>query len=343
MIGFNYERLLGVTKSEKPYRRSTNRFPLRDRKQSHKYFLVDTLNGEEVFRVVYGERRKRHEAITGEEQASALAAGRQLYNIKSSNPNSGKYWYEVVPNEIGIVRADNTFEFTTDYSRQGDVMFLGGFSRGYFMSDSKRGGVTYRHSYGDHNIIPVFKGLRIKTDMYGVHESSKYEVVGHRVNRKKAKEFMSQYEDMFKVSSTMFSCMDKEGMSQTAQDVVSIVRDEMVRKGDCAGMSMRQYLYDTISNKEYFSKVMKDSPVDALLIIVLAHGVTDYINSYTIDAGRFYIRDVGALIESIKRALRKDYYPKTEGVLEEVKYGSEFPQSSWNTDVRVNGVNMKRY
>jgi len=342
MIGLRYDKLKAISETVKPYRKSTNRFPIANRKHSHKYFLVDTLDGETVFCVIYGKRWIRHEANTGEAQAAALAAGHTLHDREYLNPNSGKFWHEVKPNQLGIVRPDDTFEFTVEYIGQGNAMFLSDHSSGFFFHQAGRGGLLYG-SLSRGVIRPIFKGLRIKTDMSQVHESTKYEVIGRKVNRKKAKDAMAQYSDMFKTAHAMFSCMDSESILLTARELIGkyIKNESMESSFRYAQLRMMRLKFE---DEEFFTALVKSSPLDAFFIIAIGYSIGGF-NSYHIENGRLVVSDLKGLIQSAKRILNKHIYPRAEGVLEEVRYTSEdlFPQSKWQIDVRVNNVNMTRY
>ena len=45
MIGLSWDRLTDITKSEKPYRGSSNRYPVGNRRHNLKCFYVEELDG----------------------------------------------------------------------------------------------------------------------------------------------------------------------------------------------------------------------------------------------------------------------------------------------------------
>ena len=166
----NYERLKNITKTVKPYRGSTNRFPIGRRTQNTKFFLVENdETGEEVYRIVYGYCHNSEE-ITKEEYEAAKSAGdKDVSEYTWYNPVQYKR-HTKIPHQLGIVRSDNTFEFnnTNGYYGQDSNMLLSRWSAGYFYSSSRHGGMVYRErrtnadGFGQHYLFhPIFDGMRI--------------------------------------------------------------------------------------------------------------------------------------------------------------------------------------
>jgi len=112
-----------------------------------------------------------------------------------------------MPNEVGIVRPDNTFEFTTKSLHQGLCMFVNDFIDGYVYRSSRHGGYVYNVSIKnctEQVFHPLFKGIRFGLgESKDVHELSKYQIFGRSVNRKESRQLMNKYADMFKVSEIM--------------------------------------------------------------------------------------------------------------------------------------------
>jgi len=112
MQGLNYKRLDGIANSISPYRGSLNRFPIGDRRHNTKYFLVEEEDKERVFNIVHGQRWT-HVSLTKEEYEEHEKQGSPRLNKYQDGDGSWTYYkYEVSPNILGIVRPDNTFEFT---------------------------------------------------------------------------------------------------------------------------------------------------------------------------------------------------------------------------------------
>jgi len=110
-----YQKLAEQTLNSKPYRGTHNRFPIGKRSQSNKYFLVDEENDEKIFRVHYGDYMKYTEI--SEETYEYHRGKINSYVLKQGN---GKYLMgNSIPHQLGIVRPDNTFEFTAQRLLQG--------------------------------------------------------------------------------------------------------------------------------------------------------------------------------------------------------------------------------
>ena len=51
MLALSWNRLTDITKAQKPYRGTTNRYPVGSRTQNTKNFYVDEIDGEKVYRI----------------------------------------------------------------------------------------------------------------------------------------------------------------------------------------------------------------------------------------------------------------------------------------------------
>ena len=141
----NYERLKEITKIASPYRGSTNRYPIGKRTQNNKYFLEEKEGDEIIYRIIYGNSWTTTE-ITKEEYIVAKNNNDpDVYEQEDWNSKDKIYRrYKRKPNELGIVRPDNTFEFTKSLANgygQGDKQILSGWSAGYLYSSSRQGGM----------------------------------------------------------------------------------------------------------------------------------------------------------------------------------------------------------
>jgi len=140
MISLNYARLKRITLKDKPYRGSTNRFPIASRRENKKYFLAEQENGETIFRIIYGYEYEQ-KVVTFEEAKALEKEGKNVF--LHSNTNDYTIWVSK-PYEMGVVRSDNTFEFTAKYYNQGARTCLSNMGVGYFFNDSRRGGMVFR-------------------------------------------------------------------------------------------------------------------------------------------------------------------------------------------------------
>ena len=74
MKGLSYARLERITQTEKPYRGTTDRYPVGNRRHNLKNFFVREENGVKVFDVTYGTRFKSH-PLTKKEFDAMESAG----------------------------------------------------------------------------------------------------------------------------------------------------------------------------------------------------------------------------------------------------------------------------
>ena len=70
MKGLSYARFEQITKTTLPYRGTTNRYPVGNRRHNLKNFYVREENGVKVFDVTYGTRHKSHQCT--KEQFDAM-------------------------------------------------------------------------------------------------------------------------------------------------------------------------------------------------------------------------------------------------------------------------------
>ena len=216
MRALTWERLTNITKTVKPYRGTTNRFPVADRRHNHKDFITEERDGEQVYVVRYGYSWKSYQHTKEEWQASQSTKQPNIHE-RTNNGVTIYESYKTLPREIGIVRSDNTFEFNSMYYGQGDNIMLSTWSRGYFCRSSRHGGMIYRANDIFH---PIFKGMRVNCDTMMPHKDSEYQVTGKRVSRKDAKEFLNRYTDFYQINEVMLKTMEWKGFMETAVDVM---------------------------------------------------------------------------------------------------------------------------
>ena len=346
MIGLSYARLMQATKDDKPYRGTTNKFPYAERRNSYKHFLVEEENGETVFKIVYGNTWKQILVSTPEEEAAAKAAGHDVHSYSYSPER--RFYYEKNPNVLGVVRPDDTFQFLVDgYIGQGVASVLSRLSRGYFYRDCSRGGLVYHRGYSKYSAVPeeffpIFHGLRIKTDMSEVHESSKFDVIRHKVLRKPAKDAMAHYVDMFNVAKAMFTCMDSKDIYGMARDVLD---QHFGNKEPSMPYHKASAIDELVKSSNNLRDLVKTSPIDAMILFALACRNGE-MSVWNISSGGSRSINVNNLIANVKKGVTKRVYESTEGVLEEVVHeaGRLYPSSDWPVLVRTrDGVNQVQY
>lgn len=358
MARFEYKVLDQITQTTNPYRGTKNRYPIDNRKHSHKYFISDYLDGEKVFRIFYGKTYQAVYLPSNEIVAQAKARGEYVYQ-----PENGTmpFYHEMRPNEVGIVRPDNTFEFTINRLHQGTCMFINDFMDGWVYRSSRHGGFVYNASIKnctEQVFHPVFKGLRFGLgENKDVHEVSKYQLFGRSVNRKESKQLMSKYVDMFKVSEIMAKTMRPEDFVMTAVEVMN-----EAYKIDLANMPNSYHHVDdeeedgvmTVAEEQVSSK-----PLDSLLLFgrhlnvdgLQFHRLFHQARRITGNASSGYSDYYGRLldpltaVEAVKRKLSKVLYERNPEVMNvrELEAGKPYPQSDWGFTITVNGKEVEQY
>ena len=345
----NYAALTNVMRSQKPYRGSINRYPLVNRRHSSRFFLYETTDdGEPYMRIINGYNYNRHEITKEEYEANAYPDTSKdpvrIWN-KGKYTNTGKYVYhryEKVPYEIGIVRPDNSFEFTRKSYYQGDMMFMTKLNKGYFCRDSRRGGMIYANRRTN-MMYPIFTGMRIDCDLMTPEPSKKYELLGMRVNRKAGKELLKSYEDFLLTAKPMMKVLSQQTFFDIGVEVMKAYPD----------WESSYYLQDEIkqSLKEYFHQHKNDSPLDAaaaFCIVNGTHGIRDYYSNMrqvSINQAIFGNDQTAEMYyDPMKRLLTKQLYKDNHGVMRTVSYefGQVYPPSEWGYTVLVDGIEVNQ-
>ena len=332
-----YEALLEQTRKELPYRGTHNRFPVGSRKQSNKYFLTDERDGESIARVIYGERRQYN--VISKEMHDHLKGKINANVIERGSPEERVYYrIDTVPNELGIVREDNTFEFTAHHLNQGENNILTKWSYGYFNTSARHGGVV--HS-GLRVFHPVWQGARFSMDDNG-KAYKPYQVFGLAVKRKEAKDHFKSYEKFFTVSKTMALAMEWETFRRTAIEVI----DEHITGFDWNNL---HGWFDPKRQEEFLAagKSLQDTaPLDAYILYVcgFSYNILNRINT-----GKNYAWEKDSTMDKIylnfHRRITQDIYRSTPELFKEVEYeGSKgFPANNWGIKVLVDGQQVKQY
>ena len=344
----NYKTLKNITITHPPYRGSLNRYPWSNRKQSYKYFIHErTDSGKEYFRVVYGKRWSSEE-VTKEVYDTLQENERGHYSPQNNASLVDKYVrYFSYPNELGIVRPDNTFEFTSDNYGQGERQIMSSVVshyNGYFMTDCRRAGDMYvKGRMGDDAsiMLPIFKGLRVDCDTMIPVPDHEYKLYGRRVNRKNGKEFLKQYDDFFKVAEVMMKTIKMENFVQIGADRV---------KAEKLFDETSYYAFATDGKKviEMAKSLMLDDPLEAASLFCIGLGdrglgnfrwlVSNYLKMRSLkllDTGR----SAEELYPTLRRSVCNMLYRDNPDVLGKVEFefGKPFPASTWGYVVEVDG------
>ena len=336
MQALNYTRLNSISNSVSPYRGSLNRFPIGSRRQNNKYFLVGEENGERVFNIVHGQHWKSVQLTKQEHDELVKQGSPRLHSHQDTDGKWEYYKYEVKPNILGVVRPDNTFEFTGSSFGQGDRGILSSWSHGWFSTDSRRGGMvwTSRTNAGT-RIMPVYRGMRISCET--MQPTQPITVVGRKVDRKVGKTLLAKYVDFYNITEVMTKAMDYEAFVKTTADVV---------KEHADGEN-----YHWLTFKEKADALVDTAPLDAAIL---------YIMGWDIGSMRWNLRrhldsqmsrysahedTPHDMFINLKRRLNKEIYKANDGVFKKVEYTNQemYPPSEWGYTVMVDGVEVKQY
>lgn len=343
MQALNYTRLNSLSHSVPPYRGSTNRFPIGNRRHNTKYFLVRDEDGQRVFDIVHGQNWK-HVEMTKEEYDELAKQGMpRLNKYQDAQTNKWEYYrYEVYPNILGIVRPDNTFEFTRGGYGQGDRGILSTYTYGYLCRDSRRGGMLWwgrLNGNGERAVYPIHKGMRVNCDT--MQPTKPITVLGRKVDRKVGKDLLAGFKDFYATTEVMTKAMDYEIFVKTMAEVL----DEHI--GEVKAGTMLNWA--VCADK---AKTLIDSaPLDAAML---------YIYGWDIGSMRWNIRRFRDsnysrysayedtphdMFINLKRKLNKEIYKANDMVFKKVEYsnGEVYPPSEWGYTVMVDGQEVEQY
>jgi len=333
MKALTWDRLTDLKNTVKPYRGTTNRFPIGDRRHSHKDFVSEERDGEQIYVIRYGYSWKSYEHTKEEWQANQ--------GTIHERTNDGVTIYESyksIPREIGIVRSDNTFEFNSMYYGQGDNIMLSTWSRGYFCRSSRHGGMIYRSNDIFH---PIFKGMRVNCDTMMPHKDSEYQVTGKRVSRKDAKEFLNRYTDFYQVNEVMLKTIEWKGYMETAVDVMKSL--DLTTEN----WSLSQEEKDKLI--KFADENLNTCPLDAGVAFALAYDVMNTysrVRAFNGVSNSYYTQavELDILFANMKRKLNKELYKRNPSVMKLTEYvpNQPYPPSEWGIDITVNGKEVEQ-
>jgi hypothetical protein len=340
MQGLNYTRLNSISNSVSPYRGSVNRFPIASRRHNTKYFLVREEDGQRVFDIVHGQRWKHITLTKAEHDNLAKQGSPKLRSYQHGDGTWEYYTYEVSPNILGVVRPDNTFEFTSTSYGQGDRGILSTYGHGELSTNSRMGGMIWTgrlHGNGTRGAYPIYQGMRVNCE--SMQPTKPITVIGRKVDRKVGKDLLAGYTDFYMTTEVMTKAMDYEVFVRTMNDVVN----EHVPSGDF-------YL----DYKEYTSvadKLIDTAPLDSAMLYIFAWDIGNmrwnlrrFVDS---QMSRYSAHEdtPHTMFLNLKRKLNKEIYKTHEQVFKKVEYvdGEMYPPSEWGYTVMVDGVEVKQY
>ena len=235
---FNYQRLLKISETQKPYRKSESRYPFSDRRYGYKHFFKQEVNDVPEFVLCYGY--DNHGGIES--------------------------------NKFAIVRNDNSIEFVRENNNmwQGLRQIMSGwrYGQGYFCSSVRHGGIIYQR---ESRVIPIFKGLRMNMDTLEIHDSCKYTFTKKTINREKAKNYLAKYDEPFKIAEMMFSNLPLDTLYN---DCIDIVEEHFPDYIHNYSDNTHRYVSEPPNDKmfEKASEILNTSPLDAYVLMLMKIG-----------------------------------------------------------------------
>jgi len=340
MRAINYQSLRNKMLTEKPFRGTTNKYPLVRRSSNTHYFFHEVLDdGSDQMRIIIGKDWSS-EPITEEVYEKEMAEGKKYvykYIHPDTNEASFTHWV-VTPSEIGIVRPDNTFEFTRKKYGQGTNTIMGRFNAGYFVSDCRRGGMIYKHTtHGANTMVPIFQGLRVDCDTMKPDPKHEYKLYGMRVARGDAKRYLERYETFYRVSNAMLSVMSYARVCEMAKDICKPIIDAKVERP--------QYQPMHCDKLWAFAKTtMDDSPLEAAIVAAMAFNVNNIFWDVFHYPHRAEKASMEGFSETLKRKVNRMLYAENPDVMHRVEFpfGVVYPQSSWDYTIEVDGKEVKQ-
>lgn len=339
----SYKRLSDIVASGvKPYRGTTNRYPIQSRTHNTKCFYVDKEGDDTIFRITYGNTYNEH-PVTKEQYAEAYAKGLKHYNEISWRPADAPdrfVRYELTPRELCVVRPDNSVEFTAHHYGQGDNTIMSNWTNGWFYRSSRHGGMVYRHSHRDGYFHPIFKGLRLNCDT--MESMTPYQASGYRVMRKTAKEFLKQYKDFYTISHAMMKSMRPEDFFGVAED---LIKELGIGKNSWGGLEINSAKL----HKEAQAR-LHTAPLDSAVLYCMAHDINRTIRrvAHHMDSTQwnpYGEYELVAVFDTMKRKLNTEIYRNNHEVMKVVDYerGRPYPASEWGVTIKVDGKEVEQY
>ena len=225
----SYEFLVNRVKSSKPYRNSGNAYPLGFREYSARHFRA---LDDGSFSIWYLHREMGDKLDKGE-----VTEG----------------WY-TNKKPLGIVRPDNSFEFTeVNGLHQGENTLLSELLGVYIHQVKAKGGAVMTVGRNEAE-YPIFTGLRF--DIETKKPLTEFAVVQPTLNRKRSNEHMKKYKEFLDVYPMFIKAMNDKAAIEVIKDL-----HDQTDKFNGATFNAKT-LKDTVDKKHY---------VDAAFINYLLH------------------------------------------------------------------------
>jgi hypothetical protein len=349
MLAINYARLERITQTEKPFRGNVNRYPIGQRKHNTKCFYRRYEGEQVVFDITYGYKYERNQLTKEEYDALALAGADNIHKQGKWDSKTGMlsetdfdYWSSNNhPNVLGTVRPDDTFEFTADTYHQGERQVMSTWTRGYFVNDSRRGGLIYREYVGGAgDLIPIWHGMRV--DCETMKPTQDYQVFTKQVDRKVSKQLMAPYKDFYQTAEVMLKAMDWTTFIQVCGDIHKQYKEETGHDNDHKAFNS----YGAIAER-----VKDASPIDAAILFMMQMDIgqvrwdtVNYLRNNAIRTSRGH-ESPEELFVNMKRGINKFLYRAHQETFKRVEQekGKKFPAGDWGVDVIVDGEKKVQY
>lgn len=241
----SYESLANKVKNSKPYRNSGNAYPLGYREYSARHFRA---LDDGSFSIWYMHR----------EMSDKLGKG----ELKEG-------WY-ADKKPLGIVRPDNSFEFTeVNGLHQGENTLLSELLGVYIHQVKSKGGAVMTVTSGKEE-YPIFAGLRF--DIGTKKPLTQFTVVQPTLNRKRSNEYMKQYKEFLDVYPMFIKAMDEKA-------AMDVIRDLYEQYDKFHGAKFNQTTLKEVVDRKHY--------VDAALMMYLlkAHWVRSNFNYHWREGG----------------------------------------------------------
>jgi hypothetical protein len=293
-------------------------------------------DGQRVFDIVHGQRWK-HITLTEAEHDECAKQGMPRLNKYKQQDGTWEYYrYEVYPDIVGVVRPDNTFEFTAERYGQGNRSILSSYSLGWLCTESRRGGMIWMGN-GRRKAMPIYNGLRVDCDT--MQPTKPITVIGRKVDRKLGKTLLAKYADFYMTTEVMTKAMNYDVFVKTMVEVVNEHLGEINSNTDWSVFTGKA---DTL---------VDSAPLDAAMLYIYAWDVgnmrwnvrrfmdTQYSNFSA------HEDEPHTMFLNLKRRLNKEIYKANDDVFKKVEYTNceMFPPSEWGYTVMVDGVEVEQY
>ena len=309
-VGFvGRECLERIVATDKPYRDSKNAYPYGGRKYSARHFRV-LENGD--YEIWHMNRTTVDDYLAG----------------KNSTHEYRKWGL------VGIVRADNTFEFTKPVG-QSESMLLTEAMNANVCNNARLGGAVYTKNGRMH---PIFRGMRV--DLTTGLATTPYTTVHRTLKRKAARELDKQHDEFRTVYKAMSNAMNDRGLLESMIDVMS--ENDIERVSDIDFSTVRRL----IDEKKY---------LDAGLLFGATAFRANWYITYAFDSVKNEKRPIEEISHSyggyIRNAanwspekFRKALYKHSPELFdtEERAAGAHLAESTWGFDTIVDGKIAER-